>query len=163
MPQDSHFEAGVMWRVEEGQPPNENTVEFLVIEYSEAGRSGTTIKFPGGTNRKNQAESPIDTLRREWEEETFLKIVRCRPNPTMSVKKGPNHTQNFFVLDPGDCEGQLRTEPRTEVEVGRPTEFLGPPMWVSARHLFETMFPPHRKVLEQIFPQVLEYILSLKA
>jgi hypothetical protein len=80
----------------------------------------------------------------------------------ISVPKGPDHTQHFFVIDPGDYEGQLRTEPRTEVEAGRPTEYLGPPMWVSARQLFQEMFSPHRKVLEKIFPQVRDYILSTR-
>jgi len=154
----SIFAAAVCWKIEYGQPITDNTLHFLVIQYSEEGRGGVHIKFPGGTNRKNLTETPLQTLLREFEEETYLVVEQGRDEPMFSIPKGPDHTQHFFVLDPGDYSGKLRTEVKTEIEAGRPPERLGPPMWVSAAQLLEEMFPPHRKVLIDLLPKIKKFI-----
>lgn len=157
----NHFSAGICWRLREGsREVDEESLEALILEYSEAGRDGVHNKFPGGTNREFPQETPTDTLWREWNAETGLTIVRLNPQPVRSVPKFGGHVQHYFGIDPGDCEGELRTVPKTDIQADRPTEFLGPPEYRAVKRLLLPggMFPPHQQVLQTVLPKFIEYV-----
>ncbi len=129
--QPNYFVAGVQSRIN----PETGKIECLVFEYTEDGR--TSLKFPGGTNRLSKMplvfrtnESPVDTLRREWNKEVGQTMCGCNATHAL-YDKGGGHQQIYILLEESDATGVLRTVPMTDTEPGRSAEHLGPPKWMA--------------------------------
>ena len=142
----SHFAAGMAWR----RNPTTGRLEFLVIRYTQSGRP-TSIKFPGGTNRRTGEKDPITTIRREWREEVGYDLLGICPKAYIVQDKG--HKKFFFLIDPEHQQTGMRREIKIDVEEGRPDEHLGPPMWVEVNELLRRsglweIFFSHRAALE---------------
>lgn len=139
--------------------------EYLVISTKEDRRAGSAsgetpkqrlerlknqsgqLKFPGGTNRGMPDETPVYTAMREFLEETSLTLLTLRRTPVLETIVSSTHTKHFFIADPEDWSGELRTEIQIESEDGRPDEILFPPVWKSADVLLREIFPGHRVAL----------------
>lgn len=113
------------------------------------------IKFPGGMGAEEKPdETPIDTTRREFEEETGLRLMGVNSRFKYEKPKGPLHTKYFFLTGPNDdpadpdWEGNLRSEPKIEKEQGRPDEILLVPVWKTYRELMPVIFMTHLPALK---------------
>lgn len=145
------FCAGIAWR----RNPENGDLEFLVIDYERkvGDRIERDVKFPGGTEDFPN-ESVLDILKREWKKEVGGTIFQIRhekdgnePWPIFKVvdgpKDNPRHVKGFFILDPEDWDGVIRTEEIVDREEAKPDETLGIPRWASEYELDRTIYRGH--------------------
>ncbi len=100
-------------------------------------------KFPGGTNDGHPDTGPLDTLRREVEEETGLKI-KFGAKIMMIHREQPNssHFKEFFLVPFTDCEGELlnRSTQGTDTKVSAPR-------WVKLDEVGRELYGSHQRPL----------------
>lgn len=126
-------------------------VEFLVIEYKKSGPK--QIKFVGGTSKGGERPflDMIPTLRREAMEELGDPQLSQKHQVAINLsdevlagrlvaetKKGPTHTQYFYMVGADEIGGTLRQR-----VVWDDDEELSSPHFVGGKELFRNIFPSH--------------------
>ncbi|MBX4200238.1 NUDIX domain-containing protein [Candidatus Parcubacteria bacterium] len=109
IPIESYNSSVIEWREREG------VIEVLVLDSTPTNPDfpdDVQTKFPGGGGE--EGESPEDTARREFKDETGRSIREdAKLKPIYSRLVADHHKVGFLVHE-SDCEGQLDEVPRLE-------------------------------------------------
>jgi hypothetical protein len=104
-------------------------------------------KFFGGTeeNHEDEDKTILDTLRREFTEESDL-IIRAKARMTMLGQPVnlPGHFKIFYDIDFTDCEGTLRTVEKT-IE----GDWMSKPYWVTFKEGCKALYGDHNSALQK--------------
>lgn len=133
----NHFAGAIVWKFEDG------VLYFLVFAYTYRGTD--QLKFPGGcggAGTEYPNDTPQDSLRRELNHETGLRLDSMDGVTLVNEftpQHNPEHTKYFYLVEYASCAGNLRQKPIKDGE-----EDLGVPEWVPARRLARWIFKSHR-------------------
>lgn len=135
----THFVATVIYRRN-----MEGDVDFLVVDYQSTNprngqKTDLQTKFVGGTNKECPDESVEETRDREVLEEAHLTFLISKEIWRKEV--GPFHTKYGFLVDCGNCHGEIRKSVLFD-----DGDELSPPYWMPAMTLGRVLFHSHQEL-----------------
>ena len=103
-------------------------------------------KFCGGTeeNHENEDKSILDTLRREFIEESHLVLREGAKMTVIQAVNLPGHFKNFYDIDFSDCVGSLRAVEKT-IE----GDWMSVPYWVTFKKGCKSLYGHHNSALQK--------------
>lgn len=144
-----YFAGGVIYR----KGPNGLELLAVTVKTTEARFQDQKpqVKFPGGTNDGHPEDRGVlDTLRREIEEETGLRVKKearlemiyyekLKADP---FRQRPPHFKEFYLVSFDECEGELRSEESRGTDT-----MVSVPRWYEVDELKWVLYRTHQKAL----------------
>ncbi len=104
------------------------------------------LRLPGGCQARE--ETPVETLLREWRQETGYRITSQDVELVGEIVVNPSHRKCIFLIY--DVRGDALTEADC-LDWDKPGEEheTGPPFWMRVEEAQKELFPSHQRFLEK--------------